>query len=698
MNHRTTRRSFLLGSAGVGAALALDGSLDALLRPPPADAAVVGTSLGNPPLSEADLWRFADRIAERLGRGWDEDRGAYYGGDSEASSTRHNSHMLLTHATAARRGHSGPARNDRRARLLARRLCESPPFRQPGGEVSAHTHLGSNAWSGTLDRHLVTSGSIDSKVMEALMYAWRARGPLRLPQATLDLIQDRIDRVARSEFWRYPNSFTNQINWNCEVYAVGATVVGAGGLLRKDYRNQIARFAAEIAHPRKSGWAPNLGPGYRFVYSPKRGPGDPLNIDSAEYANITCHFLHAYEQALRAGMQPLASGDVAQLRAWVTRILAGYWTHAGYLNWDTGHGLNRWHSGQFFAFAQQSLLAIAAAPRFWSSPHYGAWCKYLFDRGLALYERLAETQGDGVLAPGAVHGVDVGQNSTWIFASRMQANAARAISLGLAREESRRPPPMYSFDEDIGRLAVTTPSYSTAVMATSRGAFSYGGLELARLYGRQGQVIANVGGSYPAGFGIAVKRSSGAAELVSQRPRSFRKPPLRLLESPQGTSHGQRYPRPPLAGGFEDLKSMGAVQGSTLRIETHHRFRADAIDTAWIVLRRSGDSRYAVEAAFPTWGRAARVIGVMKTGERVTLGQADAPRRLSVGDVRRFELRGPSGGYDLIPTSGLSRAQAFLKRPPAQDTNPSPGPSLMLEVVSGSLFERLEFAARVVPR
>ncbi len=110
------------------------------------------------------------------------------------------------------------------------------------------------------------------------------------------------------------------------------------------------------------GGTTNLGPGYRFHYLPNQPPSHPFNVDSAEYANITIHFLLFHAQARAAGMAPLPRADHAMLEAWVERVLLGYWTHAGFLNWDSGLGLDRWQIGKTFAFAQQGLIAIAKSP------------------------------------------------------------------------------------------------------------------------------------------------------------------------------------------------------------------------------------------------------------------------------------------------------------------------------------------------
>ena len=69
-----------------------------------------------------------------------------------------------------------------------------------------------------------------------------------------------------------------------------------------DYRAQVERFADGIRGRLRPGGSPNLGPGYRFHYLPHTPPSTRYNLDSAEYANETCHFIIHYEQALRAGM------------------------------------------------------------------------------------------------------------------------------------------------------------------------------------------------------------------------------------------------------------------------------------------------------------------------------------------------------------------------------------------------------------
>src|SRR5689334_8333569 len=118
------------------------------------------------------------------------------------------------------------------------------------------------------------------------------------------------------------------------------------------------------------------------------------------------------------------------------------------------------------------------------------------------------------------------------------ANAARAVEAGMGRMAGAQPPALYAFDPDIGRLAVTTPAYNTAIVAVNQRAFPYGGIELARLFDGEQRVAANVGGRAPAAFGMLVRQPSGRRVFASQTARgriNRSVTPVRLTRAPTGT-------------------------------------------------------------------------------------------------------------------------------------------------------------------
>ena len=95
------------------------------------------------PLNDSGYWAVADQMQQLLDNTWDERRGEYRPGGGGADPMV-NSLMLLTHSVAAMEGHEGPARNDHRARLIAKALVSSPAFitqrpahPKPGSQIHA---------------------------------------------------------------------------------------------------------------------------------------------------------------------------------------------------------------------------------------------------------------------------------------------------------------------------------------------------------------------------------------------------------------------------------------------------------------------------------------------------------------------------------------------------------------------------------
>ena len=630
------------------------GSLVALACASPATAATPA-----PPYSTADYWAIADGVMARLDSWWRPDRRAYV--LSHTASVRVNSALLLTHAIAARAGHQGPTRKDSRARILVDQLTSPPAWLGavwPGPK--------SNCWSRDLDHVMRQHASLEPKVAEALAWAWRARAQLGLSREAVARIERLVSSCARSRGWKYVR-VANQINWNAELYAAAVTVSGRAGLLRREYRRQLGRFAADRA---------NFGRDFEFHYHPERPATAAINLDTPEYANIVVHALGHYDRALRLGMRPLPASSIRRMRAWVTRLLAGSWTHAGYLNWDTGKGWGRWHSAQYWAFAQQGLLTIATSPRFWRSRAHGRWAKALFDRGLQFFGRRADAAGG--LPPKHMFGVHTLMEQYDCYCARILANAARAVASGLGSLPSQDPPPLYAFDRDTGRLAITTPRYSTAIVPDNRGAFPYGGIEPARLFGPGQTVAGNVGGVPPAAFGVVVDGRGGQELLATQHTRAGR---LRLARAPRGE---------PRAGPFTTVVARGIVRRGGLVARASHTFRPTAIESRWRVGCR-GSCRYRVHAHFPTWGARSVIEAVRRDGSRVRLGPGV---RIRLAGVRAIEV-GP--GYRVVPLRAPRGATLVTLRVARQPTNPDPGPSLRVELVRRGGFHDRVLAVRIEP-
>jgi hypothetical protein len=673
-----TRRRLLSRAARAGGAIAVASALPARLPAAraAAPAAPVPIDLPGPPLATADYFALADDVLRRLERTWREDEQVYSSGGGGLDSI-YNAALLTVHATAALHGHDGAARNDERARLLAARLCESPPFFSgrtlPHPDRMFHTP----GWLGDLYTYdSPMDKAFDPKIAEGLTSAWRARDIIGLAPEVTDQIVRCVDSVARGPFFRYPSVRLNQINWNAELYACATEMTGNPELLRDDYRKHVHRFVEGARRPLARGWAHNLSPSYRFVYQVD-SRYSRKNVDSAEYANITLHFLSFYELALRWGMQPLPEADLDLLRAWTARVQYGYWTHAGMLSWDSGLGFKRWMKAKTWAYALQGPLTIATSPRFHLRAGQGPWAKYVFDRALAYFAALCDSRAIRDLPPAHMDSIGAahqGKGSQRIYVARMAANAMRAVTAGLGELPAEPPPSVYAFDADVGRLSVSTPRYAAAVFVHNRGAFPYGGIELARFSDARAVPVGGVGARPPAAFGIVVRRP-GRRVLESQG--SPRRASLKLTASPRGrVARVRPYARKPDAGPFRALHAVGHAERGGAGVTARHRFRAGYVETTWEIEAGRG---MRAEAQFPSWNTDATVTAVLRGGGSVTLGRG---AQVDVSAVDHFFLAGPRGGYVLVPIGAAGTASA--RRIARQRSAPRPGPTLVIALPRGA--------------
>ena len=630
-------------------------------------------------LDDPGYFGIADRLQGRLDRYWDEPQGRYVPRAGEVD-TEVNADMLLAHSVAALRGHQGASRNDHRARLVARWLVDGDVWAEsprPGAGAGAHGPSFVNAPEGA-GQHMV----FNAEAVDGLVHAYLARRALQLPRRTVALIKDRIRRLARSQDWRWPALRLNQFNWYVEIFAATAVVNGRRSVLARGMRRHLARFAAGV-RPRGRG-AGNLGAGMHFHYLPDSPSSHPMNVDSAEYANIVLSFTRYYRQARQAGMSRPPASQRRLFRGWIRRAIAGYWTHSGYLNWDSGLGFNRWHQAKKLGLSQQALIGIARSDDLAPSAAWRAYAKWLLDRSLTWYDRMAGREHG--IPPALLFDVSAvplpGGNAD-LAAARVEGNAARAVAAGLGRGvAARTPPAMYAYDPDIGRLAVTTPRYNTAIVADNRGAFPYGGVELARLYDGEQNVAANIGGRSPAAFGVIVRRPNGDALLASQQGSHGVSTP-RLTRAPSGVG-ASRTTRRALAGAFADLEAVGSVRRSGIKVISRYRFTP-----AWIEGRWSVDgSRGPVDVTFPSWGRESRVVAVLRDGRRVLL----RGERLALDEVASLHVISERSGYTVQPLGRPEGATVRLIATSPQSSAPAAGPTLAVGLRRGT---RSAFGARI---
>ena len=326
------------------------------------------------------------------------------------------------------------------------------------------------------------------------------------------------------------------------------------------------------------------------------------------------------------------------LRAWVEHIVCAYWTHGGYLNWDTGYGFKRWHAGRTWALAQQGLLAIAVVA---ALPHPAR------DRVLGEVHvrsgprpvRAAVARSDRrarASRPSNLYDVNVsplGPSIREMFAARMQANAARAVALGLgcdgrrraaarcirstrtsagSRSRRRATPPRCCRSTSTHFLTV---AWSSAACTTATSAWS-----------------SNVGGRPWASFGVLVRDRFAPGGRHVAAPAV-----VRIADS---ADHAAVLPARP--GGRGAAVSVASLRGPVRepdRARAHARRSEVVIGTTHkftrAMSRRGGTSsaklreRYTVDVLFPSWGKTARVEAVMRGGGRMILAQAGAKRRRS---------------------------------------------------------------------
>ena len=146
------------------------------------------------------------------------------------------------------------------------------------------------------------------------------------------------------------------------------------------------------------------------------------------------------------------------MHEWIKRAVSGYWTHAGYMNWDSGLGFDRWHQAKKLGLTQEALVGLASSDSLLPGKQWGPWAKSMLDSGFDFYDARGCPRARRRPRPAcsSTSTVPQGDGSARLALARIRPTPpARSTPAG--QEGRGEPPPLYSYDPDIGRLAVTTP-------------------------------------------------------------------------------------------------------------------------------------------------------------------------------------------------------------------------------------------------
>lgn len=612
------------------------------------------------------LWAFVDRRSAELEGQWRPKLGGYVtrGG---SFSTRMNANMTAVHALAAIAGHAGPARHDDRIAPMVDALTRAPAFldvaRRPA-RATAHFHV--PGWTPDAGSYLPLREhvSLDPQAAEGLSLALRARDIVGLPGPLADRVAHAVHSTANSAFYTWPRQKLNQFNWPADMALADASVSGDATLLQRDFPQYLNAFL-DHAHHRGSGRSPNLNDGNGFLYLPNVRPTAAGNrVATSEYANIVFHALDDYEPAVAAGMPPLDAKRMWVLQSWARRILTGDWTHAGYLNWDTGLAYRRWHLTRYWVFALGGLSTLAEAPVL--DDRERRWARWMFDRALGYYERLQAGRPRPAI-PSTLYGIRSSESDPesdpQFVAARIAGLVAHQALARAADAPAEQPPPLFAYDPSSRRLAVTTANYSAAVLdQTIR--LGYGGVDLARLYDGRGRPLGSTGSHDRAGFGVTISRRRGR----------------RLLETQGGHRAGHAFRSgKPLRGPFTARTMTATVLGARgTRARIRRTFLADRIVTTYVL---RGPRSAIAHIRLPVWARLSH-----------------APRPVVTGTGRgrlAIRVRQPAGGYRALvrSRSRLSTHWLTVRHPPRS----SPGTRGVLDVRLRLAHRRATVRLTIVP-
>ncbi|MDQ8044017.1 MAG: hypothetical protein REI11_05395 [Patulibacter sp.] len=491
------------------------------------------------PAATTGPWVLADRLVTKLNGDWLKGRGVY--GGTGNLSIRMNAMLLELHALAARTGHQGPARQDARIAPLVRFFTTAPVVvRRTKLKRATAQFPHVPAFEAVFTRntlHASLHPSADAIIVRALAAVWQARAQVALPPADAARMQSVVKAVADGPFYRKGQRAEDQINWNADVASANWVINRDRNALRQ-YRDQLIWFADHTVTKYAKGGATVLSPGGSFRYSPQFPDTYGANAsETAEYANLVHEALGFYGTARAAGMAPLGHTRLARLERWSRHVVYGTWTHAGYLNWDSGLSTKRRHIRQYWGFALDSLLRGSLQGGIIGSPGQRAYIRSIAQNGLDLFMRSA-WNGKGAFpsptsfgAPNGFH--DATQNA--VMAPLRFALVGAELALTDTR--AKAPGNMFSDDTTVGRLTISTPDYNTAILRSAID--PEGGLEPTRLFDGLQRPLTTLAADAFNGPAPGLRLTRGGGTILETQPghgTSFKAPFVSVSAAHRNTS------------------------------------------------------------------------------------------------------------------------------------------------------------------
>ncbi|MBI4531376.1 MAG: hypothetical protein HY709_07615 [Candidatus Latescibacteria bacterium] len=536
--------------------------------------------------------------------------------------------------------------------------------------------------------------SVDSRCVEGLYYAWKYRQAIGLSEKQTTRIVEILRAKADSAFNR--EDWFNQENAYWYNNAIYAAYEVTGEEKYADYWvRYLEHFVEYLDKPIHTPWEENfsgyLWPDFSWNYNDRF-------FDTVEYGLMCYGGMINYQRMKDRGVYSFDEQQLRKVQGYQQYVL-GMWQLDGFINWDTGYGPERLLNAEYWAFAQRGLIALIYADSLNTDPEDTSYAKFIFDRGVELFERMDTWQGDP--EDGAVplqpYGVGYAFGSKYETNLMFIANLCIAMDLEVDKVEAKDPGAFWRYNWYHRKLAVSTGHYSTGIVAAGTGNFNYGGLEFTGLFDRWGRNLLTARPSHfplaltlviPEEFSMPLRGTTtdenrdayrgGVGDSAFHIPHSAfstempihthncgafslrnggssdssGKPYFEVVESPDGALTNLRpYDIRWFTHTFQRLVARGGLQTENFRYETTFTFLPDRIEIQRKLEVTGSAPPGRILMTIPLSEHVQGVFVVNTTGRVVPVVDLDERRDpVALGDVAYFDFRGEGTGLVIIPT------------------------------------------------